>query len=229
MDLRVTELPGLSQLAWLAKIGRTRPAVQVVCGPSVEHGHSHVIDGCWSDGFDPSRFLTSQTVTGTGLVCRNGTVGLATASDTTHPLYEFRSGDTVLYSNSLCLLLEFAGLDLQPGYPYYDTDAMSIFLGLRRYRRQIPTLKGTVDVHYHCQIEVSEDLAPRVRPRPGPPRFPGFPEYVDYLTEQSQALARNALDSRRKIRYQPLATVSSGYDSPCCAVFARQCGCGEAI
>jgi hypothetical protein len=160
MDFRVTELSELPRLAWLASVNPLSRATRVFCGQSVEHGDTYAIEGCWSDHFDPSRLLTSQVVTGTGLVCHNGQVGLATASDTTQPLYEFRSADAVLYSNSLCFLLEFADLDLQAGYPYYDTDSMSIFLGLRRYRRRIPTAQGAVHVHYHCQIEISENLSP---------------------------------------------------------------------
>ena len=229
MDLQVTELPDLPRLAWLARIDRARPVVHVVCGPSVEYGDTYAVEGCWSDRFDPTRLVTSQIVTGTGLVLGEGTVRFVTPSDTTQAIYEFRSQQVAVYSNSLALLLESAGLDLHAEYPYYDTDLISIFLGLRRYRRQIPTVPGPVHVHYHCQIETSQDLNARVVPRPHPPRFPDFSAYAAYLSEQSHGLAINALDQRRKTRYRPLATVSSGYDSPCCAVLARQSGCGDAI
>lgn len=229
MNLKTIELPALPPLAWLAKLRSDSTTIEVFCGSYVEHGDGYVIEGCWSDDFDSSRLLHSQIITGTGLVCANGKTTFVTASDTTQPLYEYRLTDAAVYSNSLPFLMEFARLELLPDYPYYDTDLMSIFLGLRTYRRQIPTTQGGVRVYYHCQIEVAEDLRARVLARPLPPHFPGFRKYFAHLTEQSQALARNAFDSRRKIRYAPLATVSSGYDSPCCAVFARQCGCEEAI
>jgi hypothetical protein len=229
MNLEVSVLTQLPPLAWVAHLRPDGAPLRVFCGANVEHGSHHVVEGCWSGEFDAASLTRAQVVTGTGLVCGNGVVTFVTSTDTLQPLYEYRSSGGAFYSNSLPLLLERAALELLPAYPYYDTDLMSIFLGLRAYRRHIPTNRGPVCLHYHSRLEVDGALRRHALPRSLPPPFPDFRAYVAHLETQSEMLVHNALDSRRKVRYAPLATVSSGYDSACCAVFARRCGCEEAI
>jgi hypothetical protein len=43
------------------------------------------------------------------------------------------------------------------------------------------------------------------------------------------SLYSNANSPLRQVHYEPLATVSRGYDSPACAILAREIGCTEAV
>jgi hypothetical protein len=52
---------------------------------------------------------------------------------------------------------------------------------------------------------------------------------VHFLQDSIKGLYGNATASSRKMLYQPLATISSGYDSPASAVLAQEIGCTHAV
>src|SRR5690606_2497594 len=64
---------------------------------------------------------------------------------------------------------------------------------------------------------------------PEPPSFVSYGHYVDYLLETLTMLRDNAADPHRHVTYEPLTTISSGYDSPACAVLAQRIGCRRAV
>jgi hypothetical protein len=61
------------------------------------------------------------------------------------------------------------------------------------------------------------------------PDYVDYNEYKTFLTSRLQILAQNAADESRKIKYEPLSTISTGYDSPACSVIAKSVGCKEAV
>jgi hypothetical protein len=76
---------------------------------------------------------------------------------------------------------------------------------------------------------IAPDLTQKTASPPAPPHFASYGDYIGYLTSTLDALHRNAGSTRRKLTYAPLATISSGYDSPACAVLAKRLGCRRAV
>jgi hypothetical protein len=167
---------------------------------------------------------------GSGGRIRDGDLVLSSPSHTLEALYSVRLNDRLVVSNSLPFALVSADLDLDPYYRRYLVDMRSIKEGLRTYVSNIPTLQGiAVERHYFCNLVVDRDLRVRRERKPQAPRFQTFAEYREYLRGALERIALNANDSGRSFLYQLLATVSRGYDSPACAVLAKECGCRRAL
>jgi hypothetical protein len=229
-DVVLTTDPSVPPQAWSATVGRGRARVDVRAGSWVEGTEDGVVEGAWSGDYSAGGFATAQTFSGTGLRATADGLVLATSTDTLQAVYVLPSADRLLCSNSLAFLLAAAGEDLDPDYRYYDLDVMTIMFGLRRYRRQIPTKAGrTIRLCYHGNVLVTPRLEVRYVAKPAPPSFARFDAYRAFLAEEINGLVSNAQAAGRKRGYRPLATVSSGYDSPASAVLARAAGCTEAV
>ncbi|HEX5352505.1 MAG TPA: hypothetical protein VFW60_00335 [Rhodanobacteraceae bacterium] len=136
----------------------------------------------------------------------------------------------ILCSNSLHFLLSEAEDSIDIDYLYYDADIMSIMFGLQHYRPFVPTANGNkIHQYYHCNFTVSADLAIQKQDKPEVPASSSFAEYSAFLTSEIRRVTANAAAPERSVGYEPLATVSSGYDSPACATLGRSAGCRNAI
>jgi hypothetical protein len=223
---RKEEIPSL---AWCLEATSGSPRVTVYHGPRVETSTDAFIEGAW-DGPYAEMAMDQAVCMGSGGRIRDGELVLATPSHTLEALYSVRVKDRLLVSNSLPFVLVRAGLDLDPHYRRYLIEMRSIVGGVRAYVPTIPTLQGVpVERHYFCNLVVDRNLQVRREPKPQPPRFKAFADYREYLRSRLERITRNANDSRRSFVYQLLATVSRGYDSPACAVLAKECGCKRAL
>jgi hypothetical protein len=102
--------------------------------------------------------------------------------------------------------------------------------GLNHYKRAIRTQDGrSVHLYFHCNVLITPDLNITEFPKSIPPAFTSFDNYMKFLNGAIADVQKNASASGRMVRYEPLATLSSGYDSPACAVLAKQVGCREAV
>lgn len=228
MQFEVAET--LPRLAWCARIQRGRNAVTVRHGPWVERGQQAFYEGAWSGEATSLDFVSARSFTGSGGILADGAAIFATATHTLEPIHLMRLPEQVLCSNSLHFLLAEAGDAVTTNYLYYDADIMTIMFGTHRYQAAIPTANGnSVNQYYHCNVVVSPDLSVTVESKSAPPDFSNFADYSGFLLSETAAITRNAGDPSRRIRYKPLATISSGYDSPACAVFGRAAGCTEAF
>lgn len=230
MHFDFDKIDSLPRLAWCARIGADRPAVTVVHGPWVEAREQFFCEGAWSADFAAGRFADSPAFFGSGAALAEGGVLFSTPTHILERLNAIRVGDEVLVSNSLAFLLEQAGDSYDPDYKFYRYDILTLLRGLDRYKRHIPTRDGRrVELFYHCNILVRPDLRIERRQKPLPERFTTYAEYIDRTREAIAAIHRNATDPARGVRYEPLGTISTGYDSPFCALLAREVGCEEAI
>lgn len=229
---RFERIDALPRLAWCARIVRGQSDVSVLHGASVEHapdGQSFH-EGAWSGSYSDHGFVEALTFTGSGARLTHQGVQFATATNTLEPIHMMQRANDVLCSNSLHFLLSEAEDSIDIDYLYYDADIMSIMFGLQRYRPFVPTAKGnTIHQYYHCNFTVSADLVIQRLNKPEVPAFSNFSEYLSFLTSETCRVTANAAAPERSIGYEPLATVSSGYDSPACATLARSAGCRDAV
>jgi hypothetical protein len=222
-----TELPCLS---WCAHVKKNDPEVLVYHGASVETGDDFFCEGAWSGSFSKKGFSKADFFTGSGGFVSSSGLLISTASHTLAPVYLMRSNDEIALSNSLPFLLSQTGDDLDIGYKYYESDVVSIRHGLREYVKYIPTKsKNRIYIYVYCNIEIGDNFEIAEKPKPGLKPFEQFDDYDEFLKDQVSLIVKNAQDPLRKQQYQPIATISIGYDSPACAVLAKSSGCRDAI
>ena len=201
-----------------------------VChGPRVETSTDAFVEGAWDGTYDEMA-MDQGVCMGSGGRIRDGELVLTAPSHTLEALYSVRVDDRLVVSNSLPFVLVCAGLDLDPYYRRYLIDLRSIVRGLQRYVTTIPTLQEVpIQRHFFCNLVIDRDLQVRRERKPRAPHFEAFADYRDYLKSRLERITQNANDSSRLFVYRLLATVSRGYDSPACAVLAKECGCERAL
>jgi hypothetical protein len=203
--------------------------VTVSHGSRVETSTDSFVEGAWDGAYDDMA-MDQGVCMGSGGRVRDGELVLTAPSHTLEALYSARVADRLVVSNSLSLVLVRAGLDLDPYYRRYLLDMRSIMRGLRAYVAIIPTLqKVPVHRHFFCNLVIDRKLQMRREGKPHAPHFEAFADYRQYLSATLERITLNASDSSRLFVYRLLATVSRGYDSPACAVLAKECGCERAL
>jgi hypothetical protein len=228
--LNVRYVDSLPKLAWLAIVHRGTDTVEVTAGSWVESGDGFVCEGAWDGQYAGAEF-DQRFFVGSGVKStRNGAVLFSAPSHTLERLHVIRTNDSLVVSNSLAFALEATGDELDPSDLLMTARFHSIRYGLSEYVRKLPTTqRRVVELFYYCNLFVDKDLHLREEKKLPAPPFKDFAEYRAYLQNVTAGVCQNANDLARRVRYQPMATVSAGYDSPASAVIARAAGCTEAL
>jgi hypothetical protein len=229
IELSFTRKDGIPSLAWCLETTSGARRVTVCHGSSVETSTDAFVEGAWDASYRDMA-MDQGVCMGSGGRIREGELVLTAPSHTLEALYSVRVDDRLVVSNSLPFALVRARLDLEPDYRRYLIDMRSIMRGLRQYVTTIPTLQGVpVQRHFFCNLVIGGDLQVRRERKPQAPRFQAFADYREYLKSTLERITLNANDSSRQCVYRLMATISRGYDSPACAVLARDCGCERAL
>lgn len=229
MRLTFCEVAAWPELAWLAECTAASGVVTIFHGRGVEVRPDWYCEAVWTGAFDDGDFDRVETTCGSGGRLRDGHITFVSSATTLDRLQVLRVGDTWLISNSLACLLRVSGARLQSSYPFYNRHLTSIQLGLDRYERRLSSSLGGIElVYYDILCWTGEDLVRLPRPSDSPD-FTDFRSYRDFLTRTMTALSANAGSAGRRVRFDLLATVSSGYDSPTGAVLGQEAGCRQAL
>ena len=221
--------PQLPKLAWLAILKLHAPVVKVFHGEWVEANTQFVFEGAWASDFAAVDFDRCETVVGSGIVLRDGRAVFCPASHTLSRLNVLRQGHMLFISNSFVFCMTAAGRRLRNDYSLYGRDFQSIVRGLGKQRTRTPLDKGVMTLWYVHNLVVRSDLQTELERKPSAPAFSCYEEYYAYLEKSVARIADNASSPARVVKYDPLATISSGYDSPACAVLAKAIGCTKAL
>ena len=220
----------IPQLAWCATCRRGENIVHVRHGVSVETSDRCFFEGAWDGDFSSMGFLDSMTCAGSGGFADNDCVFFCAPTHTLERLFLLRYSDTIFVSNSMVFALVAAGDDIDVEYPFYNHDFASVIDGIDKYVRAVPTSGGRkLEQYYCCNLSVSRDLQIEVGHKNQPAEFSDYSDYAGFLQSSVDKLCANASDKGRVMAYLPLATVSSGYDSPAAAVLAEKAGCRDAL
>ena len=229
MQFRFIAIDSLPRLSWCATLRRGEATVEVHHGPWVEVHERWFCEGAW-DGDFASGQLAEAIVIGSGGQLTEAGVLFAAPNHTVERLHLIELPEAVLVSNSLSFVLCQANDALDADYSFYRQDLQSVIHGLKKYVRSMPTHQGRrLAVYYHCNLTLNVQGQITETPKKPAPEFADFAAYNTFLLETVQALHRNATDAKRQLRYTPIASISSGYDSPAAAVLARSVGCREAL
>jgi hypothetical protein len=195
----------------------------------VETGNEWFCEAAWAGDYEEGAFDRTDIVAGTGGRLRDAGVYFVSSGSTLDRLHSFERNGEVYVSNSLPCLLVAVGASLSPSYPRYSQDIETIGEGIQNYQRFWQTSAGSVQFTYFNNLlwdgRVLETLA-----KPGGDEdFRDFESYHGFLSSCMEAIIRNAASGVRQYPFKPIATLSTGYDSPTVATIARQFGCDEVI
>ncbi|MCC6610736.1 MAG: hypothetical protein IT515_13815 [Burkholderiales bacterium] len=229
MRFEYTVIPEWPPLAWLARCEKGSDCVAVSHGPQVESTDDWFCEAAWAGSYDEGGFDRTDIVAGSGGRARGDTVCFVTSGSTVDRLQSIEGPDAVWVSNSLPALLAATDGSLDPSYPRYKQDLISIVRGIDRYNRWLHTTAGPVQLTYFDNLRWN-GTALAVEPKPLADRcFPAFSHYYDFLRESIAGLAENMATGKRRYPYQFLGTMSSGYDSTTVATLARSAGAREVL
>ena len=229
MKICTHQIDTLPRLSWCLRISRNNDEVDVWHGPWVETRGNFFCEGAWSGDYEYEE-IEKTTLMGSGGRIHDGHLIISSPSHTLERLYLLRNRDCVFVSNSIVFLLCKADDAPHPRSLRYQMTLNSVIRGLNSYPRHLPTKRGNrIYLYCHCNLVINEELKIVEQPKPAVRDFVNFGDYRDFVANQIAAIVSNARDSRRNVKYEPITTISSGYDSPACAVFARENGCKKAL
>ena len=230
MEFDFKEHSDIPRLAWCARVRRGAMTVRVDHGPGVETRPNGFFEGAWNGAFADMNPSRATACFGSGGELRADRVCFVTPTHMLERIHAIEGSDELIVSNSLPFVLAAAGETLDPSYKFYHFDLMTNMRGYRRYLPSVRLQSGrALRVFFHCNVLVAGDLTVRTEAKNLPPMFANYDAYLAYLRSVVKDVQANAQDSARRTVYRPLATISSGYDSPAVARLATEAGCAEAI
>jgi hypothetical protein len=229
MKLEFQKINTLPKLAWCAKIERLNHTIRILHGPYVEVSDEFFCEGAWSGNFTSGDFENNLFM-GSGGKVTGSSLLISTPNHTMERIYILKKENAMFISNSCAFVFAQANDEPDPNYLLYPSKMSSIVYGLKKYARSIPTRGGNrIHIFYHCNLYVGVDHQLMEKPKTSVREFVDFADYKLFLEEKISEITINANDANRRVHYRPIATISSGYDSPASAVLARKVGCHEAI
>ena len=229
MSFEYSLMPHWPQLAWLARCSDGEQNVSVLHGPGVELGDDWFCEAAWAGPYEEGGFDLTDIVAGTGGRLRVDKTIFVSSGSTVDRLQVLVKDSRVWVSNSLACLLEAADASVDPTYGQYHRDFGSINDGLTSYERELLTSAGTVRLVYFNNLVWDGKKLEEIDKPGGGKDFSSFELYRDFLDTCMASMVGNMSHSVRRWPFKPLATVSSGYDSPTVATLARKAGCEEAL
>ena len=230
MRFEYRPIPTLPRLAWCAELSRGSDTARVTHGPAVETARSHFSDGAWDGEFAEGRPDVAAVCMGMGGVAGEGKWTFVTPDHPMEGLYAWHDEGRLLVSPSLVFLLCESGQRLDSNLPCYQSIMYKFISGIGSGVGRLPLARGRhFDVYRLRILEIGTDLSLKARLKPDPPAFRDFTQYREYLQEKLSLLNANATSAARTIKFEPLCTASSGYDSVASAALASKAGCREAV
>jgi hypothetical protein len=218
-------------MAWCARLRRGSFDVSVTHGRWVEAHDRFFFEGAWNGDFieegAPSR---ATACFGSGAEATPNGALFVTPTHMLERIQCVRVGDELFVSNSLPFLLSATQDGMDSRYKFYHFELMTNMKGYRAYRDRVRTRAGRdIRVFFHCNVVVRADLSIEVQDKQLPPEFRAYDDYLKFLRGIVRSVTTNAMDAGRVKTFSPLASISSGYDSPACALLAREVGATEAV
>lgn len=220
-------------LAWVAAV---RPGeVRVNHGESVRVGDNAFFEGTWAGSPELTGVADATTVFGSGIVASGGDLSVIGPSHHLEGIYLARATDALVISNSLVGLLVATGLELDPRFNYPSLflasarlcwmieDDLDGWLRLRHSSFSIPTRTSPITAWFVENLTVHDDLSTSESRKPREAPFESFDDYRARLVAATASLFTNGRP------YEPVAALSSGYDSTAVASVAIQAGCARSV
>ena len=231
MQFQYHPVDTLPPLAWCARVDKESDTVTVFHGNRVETRPNGFADGAWNGPFEAMNLSKASIVCGTAAALEGDRICFSASTDQVAPLFSIAKSDSLFISNSLIFATTTAGESPDPVYPFYSYDVTAIWRqGLHCSSGELPLQSGnSLRVHFTTLFSVGKDCTLQFATHPAGPAPTEYRSYHDLLASGVQQVFQNAADPARRFPYQPLASVSSGYDSTATAALAAQAGCKKAM
>jgi len=231
MEFCNKKLEHLPRLSWCICYKKGSQLVDVYHGSDIEVSEKFIFEGIWDDDFKKMNFDKSSIFMGTGCLIKNNKLILCTPCHTLAKIFVVRYENELFASNSLPFLLALSNIEIDKKYIFYCNDLRSIMVGLKKCSTSIPTLikNKSINIYYFCNITINNNLSITKTEKPIIATFNNFTEYKMFIENSVIKIYNNSQDNERKIKYEPLTTISTGYDSPACSIFAKKIGCKEGV
>jgi len=219
------------RLAWAAVLTPGSDEIVFYHGPRVEVSAQWAVEAVWAGDFESGDFDQSDLVFGTGVRCRDDRAFFVTSGTAMERLWYCRKDKKWFVSNSLAGLGVCADLSLQEDFCYVNDrlSAIGTTWGAESCVRSIPTQSGEAYFIWFNNL-VYDGSSLREVPKPDTvAHFGSFDDYQNFLFETARSLGGNLGSPVRQHKVIPLASVSTGYDSPAAAVVAKYAGCTQAV
>jgi hypothetical protein len=201
----------LPKLAWVAEVERTNGIVILQHGFSVEIRERFFIEGVWNGPFQ--RMLgETDCAFGSGGILSDESIRFVTTASTVDCLYYAEMKTGVIVANSLPLILAYIGDSLDRRCQEFPAICDSFLDGIDEYRRDLPTMNGTIRRQMYRNLDVFMDRICE-SDKFMPPRFTTFKDYRNYRRDNYALLEANARDNSRDHPLEIWSTQSRGYDS----------------
>ncbi|MGI9325220.1 MAG: hypothetical protein ACR2PZ_08385 [Pseudomonadales bacterium] len=105
----------------------------------------------------------------------------------------------------------------------------SIIHGFESYERILPTSAGDINLTYFRNLAFDHGELHEIDKPVFSRKFSEFRDYESFLVETLQSLGNNISAPSRKSPLTPIASISTGYDSPAVAVVARHAGLKQTL
>jgi len=231
MQFKFIEIPGLPRLAWCARIKDGQETVKVIHGPGVEVHDDWFFEGAWDGPFDGPGFVEATDCTGTGARLHGDTVEFVSPTQNYRGLLTLKTAEGIFVANSIPFILAQAAYSPDINYiDYYRDLHFNIMNGFVQKPRPLVMRNGShVYLHIYCNIVFGKDGLQKLQ-KSAPEEPSSFEDYRDRLVAMLVRLKENATDPRRdKQVYQPMTTLSRGYDSVACSALGAAAGWKDAV
>ncbi len=216
------------KLSWVATCSATE-GVHIRHGDSVEVHDDWFGELTWDGDFEANDFDRAEHVFGSGGRLRGNAITFVSASSVLDRLQWTQRGDTTWISNSFSALLAVSGLRLCRSRTDYPSMFKTICCGLNRYQRRIPVDNGSVYLVYMKNLVWCErGLVEKEKPSTCR-KVNSFGEYRDRITCVMEQLGMNWSHRSRRLSYDAISTISTGYDSPTATVLGRIAGLRDTL
>ena len=232
----VVRLDSLPALAWLCRV--SDDSARLLVGPQVEVGAGGISEGAWVGRFGHAGLKASRAVFGSGVVFeRDGLLFVPPSHpfEALHVLRDLKSG-VYWVSNSMCFAVS------QIPDPHFIRFCRALDAGLREVG-DVATAAGVdkaateifsssgyrLSRHPYFRLRTDGPGGPTPVPDATTRPFADYRTYREFLSRSLAELFANAADPGRTQRFDPVVTVSSGYDSPAVAALAAENGCRRAV
>ncbi len=216
-------------LAWVAQCCKRTGHVRVQHGRGVELLEDSYCEAVWNGKFPDGGLDQTDIVFGSGGRLVADSVMFVSASNTVDRLQWHEGENNYTISNSLAGLMAAVGGEVSPGWEggfgFFET----IIYGFDQYKKELQTSVGCIHLTYFRNVVWDGNSIREVDKKIPQRAFREFADYYGFLTETLTALGDNLTDKARQYPLTPLASISTGYDSPTVAAMARFSGLKETI
>jgi hypothetical protein len=231
MKFGFIQVKSLPPLSWCALLSSDSETVCVYCGSMVETKEDSFFEGAWDGPFEDRQFHRAMTFTGSGGVLTEEGPFFASATNSGERLYSVRLEQHLYISNSLIFLMAQMDDEPDPQIAHYYFDFLESFRrGPASKPQSIKTRRGRhIKLHPCCNLLVGQNFAIHYRPKRNSEAPRNYAEYCELLEGTVERIFVNAAHPNRLHSYQPVTTITQGYDSVAVAALAVKGGCREAV